>query len=291
MRMQARAIFIALLLTSLVGCSANRLIYNRADTFVRWAVDDYVSFDREQQAAFDSRLDDFLSWHRREELPRYRLFILKSMSALDNGVTLDEAVEISVEIEHAADRFQAQFIELLLATGEGLSDAQIQDFLEELEANQAEYAEENLDRDEDAYYADSAKTMMDLVKRLMGRLSREQRTEIEDRSRQLRRIDALWHEDRSRWGRTLRDLLEARSPGWQAAVRQLGATRAEVRSPEYAAGIEHNGDIILSLLVDIINSRTERQDRRMRRFLEGLIEDIDALTRDLVAEGLVVEQG
>ncbi len=291
MRMQARAIFIALLLTSLVGCSANRLIYNRADTFVRWAVDDYVSFDREQQAAFDSRLDDFLSWHRREELPRYRLFILKSMSALDNGVTLDEAVEISVEIEHAADRFQAQFIELLLATGEGLSDAQIQDFLEELEANQAEYAEENLDRDEDAYYADSAKTMMDLVKRLMGRLSREQRTEIEDRSRQLRRIDALWHEDRSRWGRTLRDLLEARNLGWQAAVRQLGATRAEVRSPEYAAGIEHNGDIILSLLVDIINSRTERQDRRMRRFLEGLIEDIDALTRDLVAEGLVVEQG
>ena len=49
--------------------------------------------------------------------------------------------------------------------------------------------------------------------------------------------------------------------------------------------------VILALLVDIINSRTERQDRRMRRFLEGLVDDIDALTAGVAAERLVVQQG
>ena len=286
-----RLFLLLLLVTTVVGCSANRLLYNRADTFIRWAADDYVTLNREQQAAFDQRLDDFLAWHRSEELPRYREFIVTSLGTLEDGVTLDEAVAISEEIDLAADRFQGQFIELLLATAEDLSDEQIQDFLAELERNQAEYADERLVRDAETYYADSAKTMKDLVKRLIGRLNRYQRAEIEQRSMDLTRLDGLWHDDRARWGRALRVILEAKAPGWQAEIRKLGETRSEARIPEYVAGIEHNGDVILALLVDIINSRTERQDRRMRRFLEGLVDDIDALTAASDAERLVVQQG
>lgn len=286
-----RLVLLFLLVTSLVGCSANRLLYNRADTFIRWAADDYVSLTREQQAAFDQRLDDFLAWHRNEELPHYREFIVSSLATLEDGVTLKEAVAISEEIDLAADRFQIQFVELLLATAEDLSDDQLQGFLVELERNQKEYAEDRLVRDEEAYYQDSTKTMYDLIKRLMGRLNTEQKDEIETRSKQLMRIDGLWHNDRTRWGSALRVILEEKAPGWQAAIRTLGETRSEARLPEYVAGIEHNGDVILSLLVDTINSRTERQDRRMRRFLEGLVGDIDALTAASAADRLVVEQG
>jgi len=39
----------------------------------------------------------------------------------------------------------------------------------------------------------------------------------------------------------------------------------------------------------VINGRTERQDKRMRRFLDDLIADIDALTAANVAEVLVVQ--
>jgi len=286
-----RLFLMLLLVTALVGCSANRLLYNRADTFIRWAADDYVALDHEQQAAFDQRLDDFLAWHRSEELPRYREFIVTSLDTLEDGVTLEEAVAISEQIDLAADRFQAQFIELLLATAADLSDEQIQDFLTELERNQTEYADERLVRDEEAYYADSTKTMTDLVKRLIGRLNRDQRSEIAERSKNLTRLDGLWHDDRARWGSALRVILESKAPGWQEEVRRLGETRSEARIPEYVAGIEHNGDVILALLVDIINSRTERQDRRMRRFLEGLVDDIDALTAAVAAERLVVQQG
>ena len=286
-----RLLVLSLLCTLvLAGCSANRLLYNRADTFIRWAADDYVTLTRDQQAAFDSRLDEFLSWHRSEELPHYRDFIVNALATLEEGVTLEEAVLISEEIDLAADRFQARFIELLLATGEDLSDEQIHAFLGALDESQAEYAKERLVRDEETYYADSAKTMTDLVKRLMGRLNTAQKGDISLRSKQLMRLDRLWHDDRARWGSELRRLLEPKSPGWQDEVRKLGETRSEARIPDYVAGIEHNGEVILSLLVDVINSRTDRQDRRMRRFLKGLIDDIDALTSASVAERLVVEQ-
>lgn len=278
-----------LVLALLAGCSANRFLYNRADTFVRWAVDDYVDFTSEQQQRFDDNLDVLLDWHRQVELPQYREFIFLSIAALDDGVTIDEAIVISEAIEQAVNRLQAEFIELLLLTGEDLSEQQILDFLAELDRQQQEFAEERLVRDEETYAADAAKSLEGLAKRLLGRLDEAQQSLIASRSKELTRIDRLWYDDRTVWGATLRTILETRAPDWQSDVRALSEARSSARTPAYVAGIDHNGDVILELLVDIINGRTERQDRKMRRFLNGLIADIDALTIGDVAEASVVE--
>ena len=278
-----------LALALLAGCSANRFLYNRADTFVRWAVDDYVDLTSEQQQRFDDNLDVLLDWHRRAELPQYRDFIFLSFAALDDGVTIDEAIVISEAIEQAVNRLQAEFIELLLLTGADLSEQQILDFLAELDRQQQEFAEERLVRDEETYAADAAKSLEGSAKRLLGRLDEAQQSLIASRSKELTRIDRLWYDDRTVWGATLRTILETRAPDWQSDVRALSEARSSARTPAYVAGIDHNGDVILELLVDIINGRTERQDRKMRRFLNGLIADIDALTIGDVAEVLVVE--
>ena len=273
----------------LSGCSANRFLYNRADTFVRWAIDDYVDLTSEQQKQFDTDLDELLDWHRRDELPLYREFIVSSLDALEGGVTIDEAVLISEAIDEAANRLQVKLVDLLLESAEGLIDDQIQDFLDELDRQQEEYAQERLVREDITYADDAADSLQRLAKRLLGRLNDEQKALIQSRSTELMRIDRLWHEDRSVWGAKLRTILESRLPGWQTEIRVLGDTRSEARTPAYVAGIEHNGDIILGLLVEVINGRTERQDKRMRRFLDDLIADIDALTAANAAEALVVQ--
>ena len=290
-----RGSFLRLLVTLLAStlvlaaCSANRFLYNRADTFVRWAIDDYVDLTVEQQKQFDADLEGLLDWHRRDELPLYRKFIVSSLDALEGGVTIDEAVLISDSIDEAANRLQVQLIDFLLMSAEGLSDSQIQTFLDELDLQQEEYSQERLTQDDIQYADDAADSLQRLAKRLLGRLNDDQKALVQSRSTELIRIDRLWHEDRSVWGAKLRTILESRSPGWQTEIRVLGDTRSEARTPAYVAGIEHNGDVILRLLVDTINDRTERQDRRMRRFLDDLIADIDALTAANVAEGLVVQ--
>ena len=273
----------------LAGCSANRFLYNRADTFVRWTIDDYVDLTSEQQKQFDADLDGLLEWHRRDELPLYRDFIVSSLDALEGGVTIDEAILISGGIDEAANRLQVKLVDLLLGSAEGLTDGQIRDFLDELDRQQEEYAQERLIRDNIEYADDAADSLRRLGKRLLGRLNDDQKALIQSRSTELMRIDRLWHEDRSAWGAKLGTILESRLPGWQTEVRVLGDTRIEARTPAYVAGIEHNGDVILGLLVEVINGRTDRQDRRMRGFLDDLIADIDALTAAKAAEALVVQ--
>ena len=273
----------------LAGCSANRFLYNRADTFVRWTIDDYVDLTSEQQKQFDADLDGLLEWHRRDELPLYREFIVSSLDALEGGVTIDEAILISGGIDEAANRLQVKLVDLLLRSAEGLTDGQIRDFLDELDRQQEEYAQERLIRDNIEYADDAADSLRRLGKRLLGRLNGDQKALIQSRSTELMRIDRLWHEDRSAWGAKLGTILESRLPGWQAEVRVLGDTRSEARTPAYVAGIEHNGDVILGLLVEVINGRTDRQDRRMRGFLDDLIADIDALTAAKAAEALVAQ--
>jgi len=260
------------------GCSANRFLYNRLDTFVNWWIDDYVALSVEQQQAFDAGLSSVLQWHRYDELPRYKTIIAESLAALEGDVTLAEAELIADNIDQAVVRLQEQMLELLLDVGDSLTDEQISEFLSTIDEDQATYREKRLSRSDDEYFEDSADSLEDLAKRLLGRLSRDQEQLIASTSRELTRLDGLWHADREKWGASLRAILEQRSEGWRGAIIGLVEDREAERIPDYVAAIDRNGEIILALLVDVINSRSERQDRRLRDFLTDLAEDIDALS-------------
>ena len=267
-----------LILTVLSGCSANRFLYNRLDTLVNWWIDDYVALSVEQQEAFDAGLFSVLQWHRYDELPRYKTIIEESLIALEGGVTLADAEFIADDIDQAVVRLQEQMLELLLDVGDSLSDDQITEFLSTIDEDQTTYREKRLSRSDDEYFEDSADSLEDLAKRLLGRLTRDQKLLIASTSRELTRLDGLWHADREKWGASLRAILEQRSEDWRGDIVGLVEDREAERIPDYVAAIDRNGEIILALLVDVINSRSERQDRRLRDFLTDLAEDIDALS-------------
>ncbi len=76
------AVLITLTLAALLGaCSSLRLGYDQLPRLASWWVDDYVAFDRAQQAQFDTALAGLQQWHRREELPRW-LALLASADAM-----------------------------------------------------------------------------------------------------------------------------------------------------------------------------------------------------------------
>lgn len=271
-------ITVVLTLALVSGCSANRFLYNRLDTFVNWWIDDYVALSVEQQEVFAAGLFSVLQWHRYDELPRYKIIIEDSLAALEGSVTLADAELIADDIDQAVVRLQEQMLNLLLDVGASLSDEQITEFLSTIDEDQTTYREKRLSRSDDEYFEDSADSLEDLAKRLLGRLTRDQKQLIASTSRELTRLDGLWHADREKWGASLRAILELRSEDWRGAIVALVEDREAERIPDYVAAIDRNGEIILTLLVDVINSRSERQDRRLRGFLTDLTEDIDALS-------------
>ena len=265
------------LLLTLTGCSATQFIYNRVDVLVRWYLDDYVSIDRDQRVHFDERLDIFLEWHRREELPEYVVLIDDALTILDNGVSLGAARDMADRIELAAIRFQDPFLELLLSTGRDLRQEQRVEFIDNMMAKQGEFEADRLARSDDEYRDDLEKRFDKQLSRYMGPLTSVQTDRIATGVADMTRLDRFWLEDRRVWIEALSDILLPAEDDWPDQVRALIAGREGALLPAYREGIDHNGEVILQLSRDVLISRTEKQDRKLRGKLLALRDDLAAL--------------
>jgi len=256
-----------LLVAALTGCSATQFIYNRVDILVRWYLDDYVSLDREQQARFDGRLEALLDWHRREELPAYVVLLDDALAILDEGVPLEDTRAMADRIEEAAIRFQDPFLELLLSTGQDLTPEQKQQFCDTLISKQEEFEEDRLARSDAEYREDLESRFDKQLSRYLGSLTVAEMT----------RLDRFWLEDRRVWITDLSAILLEEPPGWPDQVRALIAGRDDALLPAYREGIDHNGEVILQLSRDVLITRTDKQDRKLRGRLQSLRDDLAAL--------------
>lgn len=266
-----------LLLLTLTGCSATQFIYNRVDVLVRWYLDDYVSLDREQQRSFDARLERFLEWHRAEELLTYVVLLDDALSILDDGVPLPATRDMADRIELAAIRFQDPFLELLLITGEDLRPDQRAEFIGNMLTKQEEFEVDRLARNDDEYREDLERRFDKQLSRYMGPLTTAQTDRVALGVADMTRLDRFWLEDRRVWIEDLSDILLRAEVDWPTQVRALIASREEALLPAYRAGIDHNGEIILQLSRDVLISRTDKQDRKLRGKLQSLRDDLAAL--------------
>lgn len=265
----------------LAGCSSTTFLYNRLDFLVPWYVDDYVELDRAQEQALDELLTPFLDWHRQEELPRYVALLHDAEVMLDSedGLSLGEIRDLTREMELAGDRLQTRSLDWLLAMGEQLGDEQVREFIASLEEKQAELEEEYLDRDLDEYREDAYDRLLDNCDDYLGRLDRQQKDILRAGVAGLDRADQLWLAERQAWTDRLKDLLR-REPGWQDAIREAVAARWDSASPEYRLMYERNVSVIQRTVMEVVNSRSERQDRHLRRKVHNLREDFLALSRE-----------
>jgi hypothetical protein len=268
--------FIVLTLVLVGGCSSTTFIYNRLDFILPWYLDDYVELNRAQDAFLDEQLAPFLAWHRSEELPRY-LDILDSIdAALDRKMSAEDIGAISLDFERAWFRLEERALEWLLALGEELSDDQVREFIDELWKKQEKYEKKYLERSDDEFREDSYESMVDNLQDYLGRLDAAQKQVLEEASGQLIRSDATWLRERADWLRRLEVFLQ-REPGWQDRIREAIANRSETLSEEYVQLYDHNLRIIYTALAEVLNSRTEKQDRRLRNRLSDLRKDLETL--------------
>ena len=266
-----------LMLCLISGCSATQFIYNRVDIVIRWYLDDYVSLSRNQQAQFDERLDDLLSWHRQEELPSYVTLLDETLVILDEGVPVESARLMADRIEAAANRIQGPFLDLLLSTGQTLDRSQRHGFVETLLAKQDELEADRLARDDEDYRTDIAARFDEQMSDYLGPLSDRQTERIRSGVMEMTRLDTFWLADRRVWITTLSEILIADSADWPQQVRALIASRDEAQLPAYREGIEHNGEVILQLVRDVLILRSSKQDNKLRRRLSALRDDLAQL--------------
>jgi hypothetical protein len=267
-------------LLCLGACSGTTFVYNRLDTIVPWYVDDYVDLNGSQEQQLDDELQPFLRWHRQQELPRYVQLLDEIEGSLDKPVTARQVAVIYDGIEVAWLRLEKESLDWLLQLGSTLSDEQVQEFLAYLQERQEDYEEEYLSRTEAEFREETYDSFADSFEDYLGRLDPGQRERLQQASADMERSDVVWLQERAIWLQRLAVMLQ-REPGWQQRVREAVAARGETVSERYREVYQHNLEVIFSTVADVLNSRSEKQERRIRGELADIREDLQML----IAEG------
>jgi hypothetical protein len=258
------------------ACSSTTFFYNRLDFILPWYLDDYAELNRDQEKYLDELLTPFLAWHRAQELPLYVELLGQIESSLDQPIAIEDLAAISAQFEAAWFRVEEKSINWLLDLGERLSEEQMSSFMGELWKQQREYEDKYLDRSDKEFREDSYDSMLDSMQDYLGKLDKSQRQLVRSGSEELLRSDRIWLAERAAWLDKLGVILQ-REPGWQQRIREAIAQRDDNASPEYLDTFQHNMRVIYGSVAQVLNSRSSKQDKRLRGKLADLREDLETL--------------
>ncbi|MEK9927170.1 MAG: DUF6279 family lipoprotein [Halieaceae bacterium] len=273
----AKRLLILGLLLCLSGCSSTTFLYNRLDTLIGWYVRDYVPLSRDQRNDFNRRVEALLDWHRADELPEYVAWLTEFEESLDDGVSEGELNQLIDQLEAAASRLQIKVLDLLIDFGATLSYEQRIEFVLTLQQDQADLEKKYRDRTELAYYQNIQKQFQKNLSRFLGALNDAQKQTIEEGSAEYQRLDFLWLEDRGRWVTKLEQVLRMNDPDWPNQTRKIYIERRDNRTSEYEQAFARNTGISRQIILSVLNQRTSKQDRRLRREIERYRTDFEAL--------------
>ena len=277
-----RALAVVFLLVSASGCSI-KMMYNNADRFARWAVNDYIQMDDAQEAYFTAEVDAIHYWHRTNELPLYADYIDSLPSTFDKEVTESDVQEMFDTFYSWWEVFEAKTLPFVTEMMLSLTDEQVARLPERLEKDNEEFAEDEFDRSLDEVQADWKKQYSDTMSRFSGRLTREQKAYLDAQSVRYVPQFELWAEYRQRWQADLMDLLRNKREDPDAftdAFIAISENRESYYGEELTAVFEVNEQLAREVTAWLINNLTDRQ---RERFYERIGEVADTF-RELAEE-------
>jgi hypothetical protein len=269
-------LIITVLATS--ACSRTSFFYHRIPTLINWAIDDYLTLDRQQQVEFDDALDNLLEWHQTEELPKYVDLLDRVIVRMDSSTPLrvEDMATWQAEADTYSEALQLQAVRSLAGLIPTLSATQHQELRQALDKKQAELESKYIDRSDERYRQDAVDNLEDNLSDYLGKLTNTQKADINAAAQNMIRYDSVWLARRKEWFDEFYALVTNPGPDAEAALLAF-LTRSE-RAP--AEEYVHNTKLIMQAMVDVLNARTDKQNRKLISKLTNLRDDLATLIVD-----------
>lgn len=269
-----RLLYGALIVLS--GCTAVQLGYNNADSLLHWRGGQYFGFENEQKAEFERRVQRFLAWHRKTELPRYARFADDLSDRLSRGVSQDDLV-------WGYDAFQTYLRQSLRAgTGEmaalldDLAPEQVERFQQRLEKENREFAKEyGLGEAPEERREIRVKRNIKRLEDWFGSLSVAQAERVALYSRRAPLDDELRLRDRKRLQGELVAMLKKKEA--RKGLVPWAVAWDQNRDPAFEAMRKENLQEFYAMLLDLDKTLSPEQRGRAARRLRGFAGDFTAL--------------
>ena len=267
--------FALIALIFLTGCSSTTFVYNRIDILLPWYLGSYVDLSRDQKQYLDELLIPFFNWHRHEELPRYAEIINSVQGLLDSEVEVKNIVLITQDVEESWFRLEDELLLWIIPLTKDLTDEQINNFLQVMQTKIIESENKYLKRNDQVYQKDNYNRLRKNLRRFIGTMSKEQRELVKSASKSMRRVDTEWIQNRKKLVANLGSILQ-REEGWEQRFISI-THRDELVSKNYRDNYAYNIDVTHHLIAAILNTRTKKQDKKIRAQLKRYRTDIEIL--------------
>lgn len=266
-------LFIALSLLS--GCSAVRVAYDNADTYLRWRAGNYLDLSGEASDDLDERIDGFLLWHRAQALPEYAKFSSEAARRLGDGLSREDVVWGYDSVRLHVRRSLREAAERMAPLLDKLSEEQVRHMEGRLREDNRKFARENLRGSDKERRKRRADRMVDRLEDWVGSLSEAQVRRVREYSERAPLTVELRDQDRKRVQGEFLAIVRAR----EAAKRlpALAENWERGRDPAFAQANAAWREELYAMLLDVDRTLTPEQRARAQANFRRYSEDFSVL--------------
>lgn len=272
--------WLVLLLCTLVlsGCAV-RFFYNQLDWLIPWYLDDYIELQGPQKDLFKSRLDDYLTWHRQSQLPKYADFLESLAVHAEKGLTRTDIADVQTRTQTLAqalvDRLKPDMIELFAMA----SDEQVKDLFSKFAEDDARYRKEYLEQSLDEQRRQRAKEVRHYVERWTGTLDDKQWKLIKRWSESFDPMGDEIFAVRQVWQAEFHRILQMRHdrPAYDQAFATLLDTPTYGRTAALQQKMDSNEQALIELYLALDASLSSDQRAHMVKKLRSYAADFRSL--------------
>ncbi|WP_220767652.1 DUF6279 family lipoprotein [Shewanella sp. MBTL60-007] len=270
----------ALLLVTLLGCST-KMGYYFLDWLIEWKLEEYVTLNNQQQKQFQHDLEQFLIWHRTEELPRYEKQLLQLALAFEKQTLTPQLWAQHVEQAKSHWARTLEFVTpSLVALMSSFSDKQVQQVIAQLRVDEKKLNQKYLGKDHQALVQMADERIEKRVKRWIGKLTQEQKQAIHQYNLSRATTLDMWLEYRHEWIRLFEQALKNRhnQVALSHSLTILMSQPDRLRSAAYKTALDANTQNFGQLLITLNLLASGQQKRRFQKKLASLITDLSELS-------------
>lgn len=279
-------IIAALLTLALTGCSALRLAYNQAPTFVYWWFDAYADFDDAQTHAARTAIDAWFDWHRRTQLGDYAGLLARAADEARQDTTPERVCHWWREVRGRADVAVDRALPGVATVAATLSAEQLRHVDHHVEKSNAKFRDDYLDGDRAERQKKLVQRTVERAETVYGPLGDAQREAIAQRLAASPFDAELWFAERQARQRDARALLERIAGDGLSREQSLAALRAWVatatRSPRegYRRYAEQLEQFNCRFVATLHNGTTPAQRQHAADKLRGWESDLRLLAAE-----------
>jgi len=264
------------------GCTALRLAYDNADTYLHFRAQSYLDLDARGSDELNARIDEFFAWHRRTALPQYERVADEAAKRMAKGLSREDVVwGYDSLVAHARQslRYAAERVAPLV---DRLTPQQVAHMEKRFADDNRKFAREYLHGSEAERRKRRAKRWEQRLEDWVGNLSPVQAEKVRQFSERAPLYDEMRAKDRQRMQTEFVDMIRKREA--QKRLPDWIANWERGRDSAYASASERFHQEFLTLIQDLDKTLAPEQRNRVVANFRRYAEDFSVLARRARAE-------